>query len=107
MSARIILGRAAHYREESRRSRERLPSPTPPRVHGLASKVAEREIHGLGLGVYSVAVHDAPDIYAVDLDVPAGGGYTRYMYVAPSNRESTAYGRVAKGMTPRRTLRLR
>src|SRR5258708_40187970 len=38
--------------------------------------MAEREIHGLGLGVYAVTVHDAPYIHVIDLNVRADAIHT-------------------------------
>src|SRR5437879_2472756 len=44
--------------------------------HRLAGQVAEREINSLGFRVYSVAIHDAPKIHVIDLDVRTHAGHT-------------------------------
>jgi hypothetical protein len=43
--------------------------------------MAEREINGLSLGVYAVAVHDAPNVDVVDLDVGAEATHTPTIHV--------------------------
>src|SRR2546430_7890727 len=50
--------------------------------HGLPSQVAQRELHGLGLGVDSVPIHDSPEVHVVELDVRPYSRHTPTIHAA-------------------------